>query len=304
MMGGRPSKSVDDDEAQDGQRGALEEAEQQKATVGAGGTSEGAEHQEAAVEQSSARDRGEQFRLVLRALTTGAEIEVLDLYPDSTIAEVKAELQQSQGFPKAQQRLLLGHSILEDDETLMNLGPPAELSFVRLQWKMDEDKFGVGDLVQLHYDGNVVFDSLSETEEKWEDTMNDMLGRTFQVKALTAAGLCCLPSPKDRSLVAFPNSVLRRGEVLAKDDIVRMHESEQSVQHSFASVGYIWHPLMRGMLGKEFPVLEETSTGIVALPSPDGSQNGMWYFPVSVVSKVSSGFEEVVRRDCNEQSFS
>ena len=37
------------------------------------------------------------------------------------------------------------------------------------------------------------------------------------------------------------------------------------------------------MLGKEFPVLEVVGNGIIALPSPDGSFSGKWYFHTSVV---------------------
>ena len=42
---------------------------------------------------------------------------------------------------------------------------------------------------------------------------------------------------------------------------------------------------MKGMLGKQFPVLAIVNDNIIALPSPDGSQDGKWYFPVSVVTK-------------------
>ena len=53
---------------------------------------------------------------------------------------------------------------------------------------------------------------------------------------------------------------------------------------------------MKGMLGKQFPILgvygdndddyEITHYGVIALPSPDGSQNGKWYFSKTVVEKV------------------
>ena len=36
---------------------------------------------------------------------------------------------------------------------------------------------------------------------------------------------------------------------------------------------------MKSMLGKIFPILEILDNGdIIALPSPDGSQDGKWYF--------------------------
>ena len=47
---------------------------------------------------------------------------------------------------------------------------------------------------------------------------------------------------------------------------------------------------MRGMLGKEHRLLAVFDDGIIALPSPDGSQDGKWswkkgYFHKSVVRK-------------------
>ena len=45
---------------------------------------------------------------------------------------------------------------------------------------------------------------------------------------------------------------------------------------------------MLGMLGEEFTILavgQDSNNGIIAIQSPDGSQNGMWWFPNSVVYK-------------------
>ena len=42
---------------------------------------------------------------------------------------------------------------------------------------------------------------------------------------------------------------------------------------------------MRSMLGKKLKVVAVLENGIIALPSPDGSQNGRWYFMKSVVHK-------------------
>ena len=44
---------------------------------------------------------------------------------------------------------------------------------------------------------------------------------------------------------------------------------------------------MRSMLGKKWDVLEVFNNGIIGLPSPDGSQEGKWYFPDRVVVKIS-----------------
>ena len=51
---------------------------------------------------------------------------------------------------------------------------------------------------------------------------------------------------------------------------------------------YIWSDRMIDMLGKQYPVLEVVSGNglhMIGLPSPDGPQNGKWYFPESVVSR-------------------
>jgi len=242
---------------------------------------------------------------VIRSLTSGTELAVLRMPPSSTIDAIKTKLFVTDGTPKGQQRFVLDGRVLDSEESLIGLGLPAELSFVKVQWKIDEEVFETGDLVQLHYNGNVVADSLAGTRQEWCDSMNEMLGRTFTVMEVPWPGCVSLPSPTDcvdgdifrgSSMVTFPDCVVRKGEVLALGDIVRMSSSKESVCHSFQSCGYVWHHLMKGMLGKEFTILDMTSQGIIALASPDGSQNGKWYFPVSVVSKVTGDHEEVVRR--------
>jgi len=203
------------------------------------------------------------------------------------------------GTPISRQRLLLGTTVLSDEQKLVDLGVPPQLVLVSLQWKSEETTFAVGDLVQLHYDGNVISESLNGTEQPWVDHMNEMLGRTFTVRSVPKEGFVGLPNPdpsQARKDVVFPESVVRAGEELNLGDIVRMLPTEKAVKLSFETAHYVWHPLMKGMLGKEFPILEMTSQGIIALPSPDGSQNGKWYFPVSCASKVASDFEAVVRR--------
>merc|ERR1712176_1589329 len=111
-------------------------------------------------------------------------------------------------------------------------------------------------------------------------SMNDMLGRTFQVRNVLP-GIVELPSPDaddSHNSVKFPNSVIRSTqEIVRKGDVVKMLSSEDAVRISFNSCGYRWDTLMKGMLGQEYPILEETRKGIIALPSPDGSQNGKCY---------------------------
>lgn len=60
------------------------------------------------------------------------------------------------------------------------------------------------------------------------------------------------------------------------------------VKKSFLNTShYIWDDRMIPMLGKQYPVLEvvsdENGIPMLGLPSPDGSQNGKWYFPESVI---------------------
>ena len=74
-----------------------------------------------------------------------------------------------------------------------------------------------------------------------------------------------------------------------------LSNSEQKVRRSFEDTKYIpgthyylvWNDKMRSMLGKKWDVLEVFNNGIIGLPSPDGSQEGKWYFPDVVVVKIS-----------------
>ena len=68
-------------------------------------------------------------------------------------------------------------------------------------------------------------------------------------------------------------------------DVVVLSNSESEVKESFNSISYDWSEKMRGMLGKKLKVVAVLENGIIALPSPDGSQNGRWYFMKSVVHK-------------------
>ena len=46
---------------------------------------------------------------------------------------------------------------------------------------------------------------------------------------------------------------------------------------------------MKSMYGKLYSVLEICDSKTVALPSLDLSQNGLWYFPKTVVMKLEKG---------------
>ena len=82
-----------------------------------------------------------------------------------------------------------------------------------------------------------------------------------------------------------------RGEVTMGSN-VRLTDDESFLYSELSKNGYGWDLYMREMYGKCFEVI--TSTGpngdqrVVGLPSPDGSQNGVWYFPPSVLSKCET----------------
>lgn len=75
-------------------------------------------------------------------------------------------------------------------------------------------------------------------------------------------------------------------------DIVTLSDSESAVRKSFENGEFkeflFWSDGMKVMLGNQFPVLETFEDGMIGLPSPDGSQNGTWYFYESVV-QVTAG---------------
>ena len=69
-------------------------------------------------------------------------------------------------------------------------------------------------------------------------------------------------------------------------DLVMLSASESDVRSSFADIPYRWDDKMRDMLGKRFKILLVLRNGIIALPSPDGSNNGKLHFHKSVVKRV------------------
>ena len=76
-------------------------------------------------------------------------------------------------------------------------------------------------------------------------------------------------------------------EALKIGDLVILSGSESKVKESFDRTQYVWDDKMKHMLGKEFRVLLFDGD-IIALPSPDGSQGGKWYFHRSVVHKLGN----------------
>ena len=71
--------------------------------------------------------------------------------------------------------------------------------------------------------------------------------------------------------------------VMIRGDRVILSSSETKVKEGFEKTNFVWNDKMRNMLGKKFKVLKVLDNDIIALPSPDGSQNGKYYFPKSVL---------------------
>ena len=72
-------------------------------------------------------------------------------------------------------------------------------------------------------------------------------------------------------------------------DTVVLSSNMEYVKSTFSNTPFTWNALMVGMLGKLYEVLDVKSTS-VALPSPDGSYNGKWYFPNAVISLLGINF--------------
>ena len=70
-------------------------------------------------------------------------------------------------------------------------------------------------------------------------------------------------------------------------DRVVLSASESAVRDSFDSIPYHWDDLMIHMLGNTYPVLAVLNGGIIAIPSPDGAQEGKWYFSLSTFTLIS-----------------
>ena len=70
---------------------------------------------------------------------------------------------------------------------------------------------------------------------------------------------------------------------MIRGDKVILSSSETKVKEGFEKTNFVWNDKMRNMLGKKFKVLEVLENDIIAIPSPDGSQDGKYYFPKSVL---------------------
>ena len=82
---------------------------------------------------------------------------------------------------------------------------------------------------------------------------------------------------------------------MQEGDVVLLHSSEAFVKSEFTQINFVnfnFINQMRSMLGNYYKVLPKfiakNDPEVVALPSPDGSQNGQWYFPTSVITKIGT----------------
>jgi len=82
--------------------------------------------------------------------------------------------------------------------------------------------------------------------------------------------------------------------VFALGDVVQLSTNVKDVEEAFDSSGFRWDDLMAPMCGQTFKVLEIESALIVGLESPDGTQNNVWYFPVSVLTLIRRKDEEAI----------
>ena len=91
------------------------------------------------------------------------------------------------------------------------------------------------------------------------------------------ASLCCLPSTAH----------------LDVGQRVRISSDAQHVKRCFDFVQYEYSELMDALCGEEFQIVcharENCGTNMVGLPSPDGSQDGVWYFPVTLFLRDFGG---------------
>jgi len=61
--------------------------------------------------------------------------------------------------------------------------------------------------------------------------------------------------------------------------VVRLTDSLDQLRYDLNFVKLAYRPLMEDMLGKDYVVVKVVGGDLVGLHSPDGTQNGVWYFP-------------------------
>lgn len=83
---------------------------------------------------------------------------------------------------------------------------------------------------------------------------------------------------------------LDRAASPAVGERVRLSSDIKQLRRAMDTVDYRWSDLMAPMAGAEHEVLclsrPNRGTNVVGLPSPDGSQGGVWYFPVTALERA------------------
>uniref|UniRef100_A0A7S4R0F8 RRM domain-containing protein n=1 Tax=Alexandrium monilatum TaxID=311494 RepID=A0A7S4R0F8_9DINO len=91
------------------------------------------------------------------------------------------------------------------------------------------------------------------------------------------------------TLAAEESAAQRQAEdAVCVGDFVRLSGDSSLVREAFRSMGFAWTEQTDAMLGKSFQVVEVPKPGVVGVPSPDGSQGGVWYLPIGVLQKAAS----------------
>lgn len=160
-------------------------------------------------------------------------------------------------------------------------------------------------------------DDVSETEEekdqrKWQEqqkqyhevslfvilpVMLSILGTTGLIVFCTFRRVHRPLSPSDLAAASQARRItalellhaFRPAESIHKEGMpVRMVATRQLLIDAFEKMPfmYVYDRQMDAMLGKEFVVQEVLLNGMVGLPSPDGSQGGIWFFPPQAVVPV------------------
>ena len=82
---------------------------------------------------------------------------------------------------------------------------------------------------------------------------------------------------------------MERSASPAVGERVRLSSDPKHLRRALETVDYRWSERMKPMAGTEVEVLCDSrpnrGTNIVGLPSPDGSQGGVWYFPVTALQR-------------------
>ena len=94
----------------------------------------------------------------------------------------------------------------------------------------------------------------------------------------------CYRVKKGSILYLFLYSNTSGGD-LSVDDWVLLTDDETTMKKLLSEVNYGWDAEMKSMLGEMYPILEVRDK-VVAVPSPNGEQNGKCFVPKTAVREV------------------